>query len=447
MLTQPCLPLYSRDFIPHNERGVVLVVGLMILVALTLLGVTATVTTMADLKIGVNYRHSTEAFYLAEAGAEQGREQLRALNVVSAAPNAFTDELTPRTGANGVLDGYAIGTDDVPLIAQTALGNGSYTVYVTNDAIDGSSNTGDTNRRATLISVGTIPNGTKDASQAIIETTVAMFQPFPLPATITLLGSGASFTGGNSNGKELHGDDYQRPGALPCGNDPPTPVVAVTDPADVGGMQSNISSSQPETYYTKNAAGVTVTAATNPHDISGSIPGSQLTDINQNYGINLLDPVSLTGLVTSLQAQADTVAAGGASCGSVDVGTAANPQVVVVTGNFDLSSGCQGAGILVVTGTLTFHGNIDYRGLILVIGEGRMERYGGGSGTIAGGIVVANTRGQDNIPGNGDDIVLGKPFFSTTGGGDSQINHCSTALYDVYSRRPLRMVSWRPRYR
>lgn len=447
MHTPPRLPLCRRRFIPCNERGVVLVVGLMILMALTLLGVTATVTTMADLKVGVNYRRNTEAFYLAEAGAEQGREQLRALNAASAAQNAFTDELTPRIGANGVLNGYATGTDDVPLVPQTTLGNGSYIVYVTNDAIDGSSVTADANRRATLISVGTIPNGTKDASQAIIETTVAMFNPFPLPAAITLLGSGANFTGGNSNAKELHGDDYRRPGELPCGNDPPKPVVAVTNPADVGNLQSNINSSQPATYKTKNAAGVTVTAATNPNDISGSIPGSQLTDINNNYGINLLDPVALTGLVTSIQAQADTVAAGGSSCGSVGVGTAANPKVVVVTGDFDLSSGCKGTGILVVTGTLTFHGNIDYRGLILVIGEGHMERYGGGNGTIAGGIVVANTRGQDNIPGNADDIVLGKPFFSTAGGGNGQINHCSTALYDAYSRRPLRIISWRPRYR
>src|ERR1700740_1614833 len=116
--------MLSRRCIPRNERGVVLVVGLILLVALTLLGATAAIITTTDMKVGVNYRRSTEAFYLAEAGAEKGRQQLRVLNAASASKGIFTDELTTVRGPNGALDGYGTGsTDDVPLVPKTSLGN------------------------------------------------------------------------------------------------------------------------------------------------------------------------------------------------------------------------------------------------------------------------------------------------------------------------------------
>jgi len=69
------------------------------------------------------------------------------------------------------------------------------------------------------------------------------------------------------------------------------------------------------------------------------------------------------------------------------------------------------SSFLIVTGELTFNGNIDYNGMIFVIGEGSMRRNGAGNGTINGGILVANTAGPDGIPGTGDDAVVERVIF------------------------------------
>ena len=67
---------------------------------------------------------------------------------------------------------------------------------------------------------------------------------------------------------------------------------------------------------------------------------------------------------------------GGTTSTTVYVGTPGDTQVVVVNGDFWLKD--HGAGILVVTGELTFNGNIDFDGMILVIGKGSMVRNGAG---------------------------------------------------------------------
>jgi hypothetical protein len=79
-----------------------------------------------------------------------------------------------------------------------------------------------------------------------------------------------------------------------------------------------------------------------------------------------------------------------------------------------------GAGILVVTGTLTMRGNTDFRGIILVLGQGVLIRNGGGDGSILGGITIAafgRTAGDFTAP-----------TFHTNGGGDSTVQYASAPL-------------------
>jgi hypothetical protein len=406
----------------------VLVVTILMLAALAALGVG--IVTLASLNAGAtgNARVATQMFYLAEAGVEHGREVLRTWNAGSAQRSTFTDELALVRGLNAMLDGSVGGTDDVP-IATAAVSAGSYTVYLTNDATDGPSNLIDTNKRVTLTAIAIRPDG----AQATVQTDVSLPQIFPPPATITLLGPGASFTGNNSNAKELHGDDV-------CGAESPKPVVAVSHSADVASLQANIAGSKPATYWTEDNVGNPVNAATTPNAISGAITPSTINSIQQTYGIDIMSASDLNALVATLGTQAHTVAAAGSSSGTVNVGTVANPQVVVVNGDFSLNG--DGAGILVVTGKLTFKGNVTYTGLILVIGEGHMQRNGGGNGTISGGIIVANTLGPDDLVGTADD-VLGPPTFNTSGGGNSNVNYCSTANYNGLAFLSLRVVAFK----
>ncbi len=64
--------------IMRNEKGITLVVALLILAALTLLGTAAIFATTTDLRISSNFRQAGETFYAAEAGAEYGVNRLRA---------------------------------------------------------------------------------------------------------------------------------------------------------------------------------------------------------------------------------------------------------------------------------------------------------------------------------------------------------------------------------
>lgn len=87
-----------------------------------------------------------------------------------------------------------------------------------------------------------------------------------------------------------------------------------------------------------------------------------------------------------------------------------------VDGDCDLDGG---SGLLIVTGTLTMHGNPNFNGLILVLGEGRVERDGGGNGDIYGAMAVARFNATGGfLP----------PFFDTNGGGNSTMKYDSTAL-------------------
>ena len=100
---------------------------------------------------------------------------------------------------------------------------------------------------------------------------------------------------------------------------------------------------------------------------------------------------------------------------SINLGTAANPAINVVYGNFSMGP-TTGYGILVVTGTLTISGNYGWNGLILVIGSGASVMSGGGNGQIVGAVYVANTSGN----------TFGSPTASWNGGGGNgiQYDHC-----------------------
>ncbi|HKO97889.1 MAG TPA: hypothetical protein VJU86_12900 [Pyrinomonadaceae bacterium] len=68
-------------------------------------------------------------------------------------------------------------------------------------------------------------------------------------------------------------------------------------------------------------------------------------------------------------------------------GSAASPQFTIVKGNCNLDGG---AGLLIVTGTVTFDGpGPNFDGIILVLGEGRLVKTGGGNRDIFGSIMVA----------------------------------------------------------
>ena len=92
-----------------------------------------------------------------------------------------------------------------------------------------------------------------------------------------------------------------------------------------------------------------------------------------------------------------------------------NGLMTFVDGDYTLPP-AGGAGLLVVTGTLTMNGNADYKGLILVLGDGHVERKGGGGDTSLGAIAVAHFDSTGNFLA---------PTFNVSGGGNSTIRYDS----------------------
>jgi hypothetical protein len=76
--------------------------------------------------------------------------------------------------------------------------------------------------------------------------------------------------------------------------------------------------------------------------------------------------------------------------GNWNFGTPASPRFTFIDGNASVSGGTTGAGIMVVNGNLDWAGTPDFKGLIVVLG-GSFTISGGGGGDTVGSIIVANT--------------------------------------------------------
>jgi hypothetical protein len=102
------------------------------------------------------------------------------------------------------------------------------------------------------------------------------------------------------------------------------------------------------------------------------------------------------------------------------------PAITFVDGNFTLEGG---SGLLVVTGTLTLHGNDDFQGVILVLGGGSVVRGGGGNGNIKGSWVIA--RFNRTFPTGTESRLFLPPSFDVSGGGNSNFDFDSRKVKDA----------------
>ncbi|HBB89585.1 MAG TPA: hypothetical protein DC047_18420 [Blastocatellia bacterium] len=130
--------------------------------------------------------------------------------------------------------------------------------------------------------------------------------------------------------------------------------------------------------------------------------------------------------LTQATALANSCAAPGSPCPKRGVilsslngnaGSVSAPQFTIVNGDCTLDGG---AGLLIVTGTLYFTGpGPNFKGLILVLGAGRVLKQGGGNRDIFGAIMVARFGATGNF--------LEPTFDYNGGGGNSNLQYDSTA--------------------
>lgn len=420
----------------RQETGSALVMAIFVLALLSGMGVALLFLSTNEVKMSRADTRSKQVFYLAEAGMEAGRAQLRILNGAA----SFSDDLATYAGANGVLDfdanavqatydtdgnvtgltGYG---DDVPLIGATAFAGGWYAAFLTNDAINGTS-TNDTNNRVMLTGIGLDSENSFEIVQAVITRKVII-----PPAAIMLLGPAPSFTGGSSNPKEYIGEDCAgtgEPGLY-------APLVGVIGAAAEISVEAGI--------------------GTDPHYNSGPYVGADtfadLTDPTEpTYGGDPLDPVwtdcqALHDLVESIRSIADVVCTDGHNC---TLPPSSPSRIVFVDDDYDLEH--SGEGLLLVTGDLTTNGAIFWEGMMWVIGTGQFVRNGGGNATVSGSLVMAHIAGPDNIYGTADDCTggdggFGPSSFNENGGGEGTTTYCTDHISNASPAYPYKIVEFR----
>ena len=147
---------------------------------------------------------------------------------------------------------------------------------------------------------------------------------------------------------------------------------------------------------------------------------------------NIFDATYITNFVDSISGFADTTIPDG-STHSADIGDDDYPEITYCPGDCTINGG-SGAGMLIVQGRLDLTGNFDYRGLILVVGDGEFDESG--TVDILGGIFVANT--IDNGDGTWS---YGEPRFTL--GGNSSLYYQTSAIRLAYGMIPMKQLGWR----
>jgi hypothetical protein len=430
----------------QEQEGSVLVLAVFVTFLLSAMGVTLLFLSVNELKMNRANLNVKKAFYLAESGLEDGRATLYNTN----GSDSLVDELTAAAGVDGVVNfdpdqvavsydangnivGFTGYGDDQPLIPMTPLGEGYYTAFLTNDAIEGVGNIGvDDNNRVLITGVGASIGRSMEIVHAIVEIE-RIFPSYP-PATITMLGPSPVLLGAKSTPKVYDGEDCGGTGIPNLF----VPVVGTIGSDAVAGTEAAITENP---LYTSGDATDEETFAdlTDPNETTVLTGNGVISDV-------WLDCKELQEMVEMVRLVADVICYDD----SCVLPPNAPDRVIFVDGDWDVKPSVNGEGLILVTGHLDFHGAADWRGLVYAIGQGEFARYGSGNGTISGATMVADIAGPDNIYGTDDDCTGGEDGYNQVvyderGGGNSDTTYCTSDFVGLDLIRPYEVKQFRQR--
>jgi hypothetical protein len=221
-----------------------------------------------------------------------------------------------------------------------------------------------------------------------------------------------NFDIGQSNAKNYSGNDASNPPQSSL------PVIGTTCAGNNTQAAGVVDNSKPSTV------------TNNPQGKTTVVPDTDLMPW-------LKDPDQARALLVDLAAQAKSAGRYYTTTMPGDVGTIAAPKFTFVDGDASVSDG---AGLLVVTGKLSMGGNASWSGVILVLGEGSLDRNGGGNGDILGAIIVAKFARTWPASENGQAHPFLAPSYSTSGGGNSTVQYSSSAVNNAMNSMGSRVL-------
>lgn len=263
-------------------------------------------------------------------------------------------------------------------------------------------------------STGYGPRGSVKQLEATVQKNY--FDGLSAPAALTLVGpsAGFKFAAGNSSGVIYSG-------------------------VDAAAVSSKV-----------NLPSIGVTNSDNLEFIMNNTPKSDLlpapADVTLDTPEWLSNTYELDKAIQLLKKRAETSGSYFASgVEPTNFGNSDGTGITFCDGNctFDGNKYGTGGGILVVTGTLFFKGNINFNGLIIVTGAGGLDRSGGGGGVLQGNTVIApydktqlnNYKTQlaayNRNPGTSTPPAMPDflaPKYDISGGGNSTLRYNSNSV-------------------
>jgi hypothetical protein len=287
-------------------------------------------------------------------------------------------------------------------------------------------------RRLVVNSVGYGPRGARKFMEVMIDNFNFAIRP---PAPISIRGSDnpgqpMTFELGNSNAKSYSGADIS-------GQQPVSPAVAITlhDWNEANDGMSKGSTIQPSPPQPPDDPKLAI--------LDHTIPASMVADPNPvpmpwvaplPVPVRPPPPAVTPDFLRTADAAREFLYGsngnGGLRAKARAQGRHVNGNFSGIAGNYNtggftfVEGNCEldgGGGLLVVTGDLELKGDSQFRGIILVMGNGRVTRSGGGGADIRGAWIVANF--NRNGPGG-----FGAPVFDVSGGGNSDFQFDWSAI-------------------
>jgi len=410
MNTQATLRIEDRW---GGQRGAALIMTLLVSTLLLIVGGALILTTNMATGLAIDSTAELQAYYSAEAGVNASLNVLRRnvqsnpLGINATLRNALTNpNLSPWLNYDTTINGTSVvslGTNPVS----------GYTVAVSEPYPDNTPILNEPNRLLLRVT-GYGPSGSVKRMEFIVDRRLFDFSPV---ATILMRGNDdgtstlSSFNMGNSNAKEYSGYDHANPLSS-------LPVFGVTHANDFNAVTNEIASAKPNT-------------------VSG-------VDKVKQIGTSELPPFLQTA--DDARAFLDSMKATAIAHGRyftstpASYGTNANPLFTFCDGNCSLQDG---AGLLIVTGTLTGSGNVGFNGLILVLGDGVFQRNGGGNGDTYGAIVVASFARSWPASENGSPHRFLSPTYDMNGGGNSTTGYDSAEVSNALGALGVRALGIR----
>jgi hypothetical protein len=386
-----------------SQRGAALVTVLLISTLLLAMGGTLILVTSLSARTSIDATAEMQAYYSAEAGIQDTLNVLRG----NVAPNAampagskisFRDAVTAnksnRPGDNSTtfrLSGWLnynytstgqSSPDRVGLTAGYNPINGlAYSVTVTDP--DNTPVASGEPKRLLLRVLGYGPKGAQKQLELVVNRSNFDYAP---PAMLMMVGasdcSGMTFTIGSSNAKDYSGHDHSSTGVLPafgstCSGDHDIEMNSDGKETVAAPKAQNVANSDlPQWLRSADEA-------------RAFLAEQKSNAITQGRYFNSFSGTS---------------------------GSSTDPAFTFVDGDCTLDGG---GGLIIVTGNLIMKGNPSFDGLILVLGNGHVERDGGGNGDIFGAVTVARFNSTGGfLP----------PYFDTNGGGTSLMQYDSAAI-------------------